>query len=155
MLPFFIIIQTVDWTVPKPGGGINEYMEILVKETTTLHKVLSRYLALSVVEVREGFFALPLPIGNLVIDSTDRPSLHFQYVMTQVFAAINHRLSEEYGAIYLPDQEAKTRFVSHSFKNRFILFDYSYQGCLRMQSTCSKNFLRLRMLVHRIGCLRL
>jgi vacuolar protein sorting-associated protein 54 len=114
MLPFFIIIQTVDWTVPKPGGGVNEYMEILVKETTTLHKVLSRYLALSVVEVREGFFVLPLPIGNLVIYSTDRPSLHFQYVMTQVFAAINHRLSEEYGAIYLPDQEAKTRCVSHS-----------------------------------------
>ena len=29
--------------------------------------------------------------------------------MTQVFAAINHRLSEEYGAIVLPDQEAKAR----------------------------------------------
>ena len=33
--------------------------------------------------------------------------------MTQVFAAINHRLSEEYGAIYLPDQEAKARCVFH------------------------------------------
>jgi len=77
-------LKTVDWTVPKPGGGVNEYMEVLVKETTTLHKVLSRYLALSVVE----------------------------YVMTQVFAAINHRLSEEYGAIYLPDQEAKTRLLA-------------------------------------------
>lgn len=47
-----LLLQTVDWTVPKPGGGVNEYMEILVKETTTLHKVLSRYLALSVMEVR-------------------------------------------------------------------------------------------------------
>ena len=53
----FFFLQTVDWTVPKPGGGVNEYMEILVKETTTLHKVLSRYLALSVVEVRR--FLLP------------------------------------------------------------------------------------------------
>lgn len=79
-----LLLQAVDWTVPKPGGGVNEYMEILVKETTTLHKVLSRYLALSVVE----------------------------YVMTQVFAAINHRLSEEYGAIYLPDQEAKARLLA-------------------------------------------
>ncbi|KAF8912041.1 Vps54-like protein-domain-containing protein [Gymnopilus junonius] len=73
----------VDWSVPKPGGGVNDYMEILVKETVTLHKVLSRYLAPPVVE----------------------------YVMTQVFAAINHRLSEEYAALVLPDQEAKTRLL--------------------------------------------
>ena len=31
--------------------------------------------------------------------------------MTQVFAAINHRLSEEYAAIDLPSQEAKERCV--------------------------------------------
>lgn len=31
--------------------------------------------------------------------------------MTQVFAAINHGLSEEYGKIELPHQEAKDRFV--------------------------------------------
>ena len=80
--------------------------------------------------------------------------------MTQVFAAINHRLSEEYGAIYLPDQEAKTRcvFFFHGSRIDSMLFltkYHSYQGCLRMQSTYSKNSLRLRMLVHRIGCLRL
>lgn len=38
--------------MPKPGGGINAYMEVLVKETVTLHKVLSRYLATPIVEVR-------------------------------------------------------------------------------------------------------
>ena len=55
-----LLLQTVDWTLPKPGGGVNEYMEILVKETATLHKVLSRYLAPSVVEVRRFlFFCLP------------------------------------------------------------------------------------------------
>lgn len=31
--------------------------------------------------------------------------------MTQVFAAINHGLSEEYGKIELPHQEAKDRCV--------------------------------------------
>ena len=72
----FFFLQIVDWTVPKPGGGVNEYMEILVKETTTLHKVLSRYLALSVVEVR-SFLFLPF---TLVSYSTDRPSsLFFLY----------------------------------------------------------------------------
>lgn len=34
--------------------------------------------------------------------------------MTQVFAAINHRLSEEYGNIELPSLEAKNRFVINS-----------------------------------------
>jgi len=32
-----------------------------------------------------------------------------QHVMTQVVAAINHRLSEEYSAIDLKSQEAKDR----------------------------------------------
>ena len=32
--------------------------------------------------------------------------------MTQVFAGINHRLSEEYTKIELPSQEAKERCVS-------------------------------------------
>ncbi|KAH9483893.1 Vacuolar protein sorting-associated protein 54, chloroplastic [Psilocybe cubensis] len=76
-------LKNIDWTVPKPVGGVNSYMELLVKETVTLHKVLSRYLSPSVVE----------------------------YVMTQVFAAINHRLSEAYGVIELPDQESKTRLL--------------------------------------------
>lgn len=44
-------LQAVKWDVPKEGGGANDYMELLVKETVTLHKVLSRYLSLSIVEV--------------------------------------------------------------------------------------------------------
>lgn len=44
-------IQAVRWDVPKEGGVVNEYMEVLVKETVTLHKVLSRYLPSSIVEV--------------------------------------------------------------------------------------------------------
>ena len=50
--------------------------------------------------------------------------------MTQVFAAINHRLSEEYGAIDLPDQEAKSRCVLHLYKYGFMLFKTFY--CIRL-----------------------
>ncbi|KAG6889819.1 hypothetical protein C0995_014296 [Termitomyces sp. Mi166 len=87
-------LQAVDWNVPKPGGGVNDYVEILVKETVTLHKVLSRYLSVPVVEV-------PFLLSLFVL-----------YVMTQVFAAINHGLSEEYNKIELPNQEAKTRLLA-------------------------------------------
>ncbi|EEB91215.1 hypothetical protein MPER_10460, partial [Moniliophthora perniciosa FA553] len=74
----------IDWNVPKSGGGVNDYMELLVKETVTLHKVLSRYLSSTVVED----------------------------VMSQVFAAINHRLSEEYSKFELPHAEAKMRLLA-------------------------------------------
>jgi vacuolar protein sorting-associated protein 54 len=53
--------QAVDWNVPKLGGGVNEYMEVLVKETVTLHKVLSRYLSTPIVEVRVGRISMILP----------------------------------------------------------------------------------------------
>ncbi|KAI5124293.1 hypothetical protein M0805_008901 [Coniferiporia weirii] len=74
-------LQNVDWSLTR--DGVNEYMTVLVKETVTLHKVLSRYLQEGVLE----------------------------YIMTQVFAAINHRLSEEYGKIELPNQDAKDRMM--------------------------------------------
>jgi len=77
-------LQAVNWEIPRQGDGVNDYMELLVKETVTLHKVLSRYLSAPIVE----------------------------YVMSQVFAAINHRLSEEYGQIELQSQEAKDRMLA-------------------------------------------
>ncbi|TFY63612.1 hypothetical protein EVG20_g6246 [Dentipellis fragilis] len=77
-------LQSVRWDLPPPKPGVNSYMELLVKETVTLHKVLSRYLSSAVVE----------------------------YVMSQVFAAINHRLSEEYTNIELPSPEAKARLLA-------------------------------------------
>ena len=75
-------------------------MELLVKETVTLHKVLSRYLSTPIVEVRRlnSLLLLLLTVS--------------QYVMSQVFAAINHRLSEEYGQIELQSQGAKDRHVT-------------------------------------------
>ena len=41
----------MDWKVPKEGGGPNDYMARLVKETVTLHTILSRYLRADIVEV--------------------------------------------------------------------------------------------------------
>ncbi|KAF7311494.1 Vps54 domain-containing protein [Mycena kentingensis (nom. inval.)] len=69
--------RTVDWATPR--DGVNGYMTLLVKETVTLHKVLSRHLSVAVVED----------------------------VMAQVFAAINHRLSEEYAKLVLPSEDAR------------------------------------------------
>ncbi|KAJ7074201.1 retrograde transporter [Mycena amicta] len=69
--------QSVDWAVPREG--VNSYMTVLVRETVTLHKVLSRHLSAAIVED----------------------------VMVQVFAAINHRLSEEYAKVVLPNEEAR------------------------------------------------
>ncbi|KAI0313659.1 Vps54-like protein-domain-containing protein [Amylostereum chailletii] len=86
-------LQAIRWEVPPLKPGVNDYMELLVKETVTLHKVLSRYLSSTVVE----------------------------YVMSQVFAAINHRLSEEYTKIDLPSLEAKERMMAdaHHLKSKF------------------------------------
>ena len=44
-------LNAIRWDAPAAQPGTNEYMELLVKETVTLHKVLSRYLASPVVEV--------------------------------------------------------------------------------------------------------
>jgi vacuolar protein sorting-associated protein 54 len=45
-------LNTIRWDVSPAKPGVNDYMELLVKETVTLHKVLSRYLSSTVVEVR-------------------------------------------------------------------------------------------------------
>ncbi|KAF8609922.1 Vps54-domain-containing protein [Ceratobasidium sp. AG-I] len=76
-------LHDIDWAIPSPKPPPNSYMEVLVKETATLHKVLTRYLSGHASEL----------------------------IMSQIFAAINHRLSEEYGKIDLPSQEAKDRLL--------------------------------------------
>jgi vacuolar protein sorting-associated protein 54 len=43
-------LQAVDWAKSRPG--VNGYMEMLVKETVTLHKVLTRWTSAPIVEVR-------------------------------------------------------------------------------------------------------
>jgi len=45
-------LQEIRWDVPPPQQGPNAYAEQLVKETVTLHKVLSKYLGGGSTEVR-------------------------------------------------------------------------------------------------------
>lgn len=63
-------MQEIQWDAPAPGPGPNTYMEVLVKETVTLHKVLSKYLPAPTVEVGRH-----LTLGVALID----PSLHAAY----------------------------------------------------------------------------
>jgi len=46
-------LSDIQWDQPPAKAGPNPYMEVLVKETVTLHKVLSKYLSNPVVEVRK------------------------------------------------------------------------------------------------------
>ena len=70
---------------------------MLVKETATLHKVLSKYLAPQTVEVSCN--------GTGIGTEVDV----WQGVMSEVLAAIVHRLSEEYGKIELKSDDGKKR----------------------------------------------
>lgn len=77
-------LQEIDWEAAAPSEGkVNAYMETLVKETGTLHKVLLKYLA-----------------GNAL-----------EIVMMQVLSAINSRLAEEFSKIPLKSQTAKDRML--------------------------------------------
>lgn len=58
-------------------------MESLIKEHTTLHKVLSRFMQAATVE----------------------------YIMMQVFSALNAGLAEEYGKINVRTEAAKERMM--------------------------------------------
>ncbi|OCF43342.1 hypothetical protein I317_02780 [Kwoniella heveanensis CBS 569] len=76
-------LREIDWEAEPAKDGPRAYAEMLVKETATLHKVLSKYLAMSTVEV----------------------------VMSEVIGAIVHRLSEEYGKVEFKSEDAKKRML--------------------------------------------
>ena len=77
-------LQEIDWEVERAGeGGPTAYMQTLVKETATLHKVLYKYL----------------------------PGSALETVMLQVLSAINSRLAEEYGKIVIKSDEARERIL--------------------------------------------
>jgi Vps54-like protein len=57
-------LQEIPWDVPPPRPGPNAYVEQLVKETITLHKVLSKYLGGGSTEVRLPDVETGLPPSN-------------------------------------------------------------------------------------------
>ncbi|WWD16451.1 hypothetical protein CI109_100877 [Kwoniella shandongensis] len=76
-------LREIDWEATPEKDGPRAYAEMLVKETATLHKVLSKYLASSTVEG----------------------------VMSEVISAIVSRLSDEYGKVEFKSDEAKKRML--------------------------------------------
>ncbi|BGP29936.1 hypothetical protein JCM10296v2_001688 [Rhodotorula toruloides] len=77
-------LSGINWEEPAPKADApNAYMEGLVKEHITLHKVLSRFLQAQTV----------------------------QQIMSQVFKALDTRLGELYGRVELRSQQAKDRML--------------------------------------------
>ncbi|KAG8787950.1 hypothetical protein FRC15_007011 [Serendipita sp. 397] len=75
-------LRTVQWDAPaegSPADGPNSYMQGLIREAVTLHKVLTKYLGSTATEP----------------------------IMSQIFASMIRRLEEEYQTIPLPSAEAK------------------------------------------------
>jgi hypothetical protein len=61
-----------------------------------------------------------------------------QYVMSEVFATINHRLSEEYTRIELPTPDAKDRCVHSQPTSAYPNMALAH-GCLALPTTdCSR-----------------
>ncbi|KAG8904512.1 hypothetical protein FRB99_001645 [Tulasnella sp. 403] len=54
-------LADIQWDVPPIKPGPNAYMEVLVKETVTLHKVLSKYLPTPIVEKLSGLKGVTVP----------------------------------------------------------------------------------------------
>ena len=84
-------LQEIDWEADEAGP--HAYMQTLVKETATLHKVLYKYL----------------------------PGSALETVMLQVLSAINSRLAEEYGKITVKSDAAKERILEDAkfMKSKF------------------------------------
>ncbi|MBW0554016.1 hypothetical protein O181_093731 [Austropuccinia psidii MF-1] len=77
-------LQAIDWESLKSSlSDPNPYLENLLKEVTTLHRVLSRYLLTSTL----------------------------QAIMTQVFSAIHLTLSEEFSKANIQSAHAKERLL--------------------------------------------
>ncbi|TYJ51446.1 hypothetical protein B9479_007981 [Cryptococcus floricola] len=76
-------LREIKWESTPTKEGPNSYAEMLVKESATLHKVLSKYVASATVE----------------------------HVMGDVIEAIARRLSEEFGKVELKSEEAKKRML--------------------------------------------
>lgn len=76
-------LEGVDWDAAASDDRPNGYMEALVKEHVTLHKVLSRFLQAPTVE----------------------------FIMGQVFSALNVRLADEFARINVRTEKAKRRML--------------------------------------------
>ncbi|CAI2170355.1 9227_t:CDS:10 [Funneliformis geosporum] len=76
--------QAINWDEESTNEAPNKYMEILVKETTTLHKVLNKYLPIEIL----------------------------QNVMTEIFKSSSTKLAEEIGNVKITTAIGKKRLMT-------------------------------------------
>jgi len=79
------IMKMVDWE--KDHKGVNTYMETLTKETSTLHKVLSKHL----------------------------PSETVRGIMQPVFKSYKEQWGKAFGNVVLGSEDARNRYVASCF----------------------------------------
>ena len=77
-------MRKIDWDANTGSQHINSYMETLVKETTTLHKVLSKHL----------------------------PEVAVQMIMEPVFHSYREQWGKAFAEVEVKTSEGKQRYVS-------------------------------------------
>jgi vacuolar protein sorting-associated protein 54 len=75
-------MKSIEWDVPS-SGSVSPYMEVLAKETTTLHKVLSKFLS--------------------------PPTVHM--IMVPVFKSYKEQWGKAFGEVVVVTEEGKQRYL--------------------------------------------
>ena len=81
-------MKKIDWDAPSSGQGVSPYMETLVKETMTLHKVLSKHL----------------------------PDVTVQTIMGPVFASYREQWGKAFAEVGLQTVAGKERYAHRPSK---------------------------------------
>jgi len=123
-------LNAIRWDAPPAKPGVNEYMELLVKETVTLHKVLSRYLASAVVEVCRHTNPNALTTDDVRFVVRDDPSLRRH--QSQAFGRVRQDRA--------PDSrsERAVRSLVHS-NLHLLLTNAPIAVYLQTRATCTRN----------------
>ena len=79
------VMKKIDWDSDIGVQGVNSYMELLIKETTTLHKVLSKHL----------------------------PEMTVRMVMDPVFSSYREQLGRAFADAEVKKPTGKQRYVTH------------------------------------------
>lgn len=78
-------MKTIDWE--KDANAVNTYMETLTKETSTLHRVLSKHL----------------------------PTITVRNIMEPVFRSYKEQWGKAFGGVVLGSEDGRNRYVHFAF----------------------------------------
>jgi hypothetical protein len=123
-------LNAIRWDAPPAKPGTNEYMELLVKETVTLHKVLSRYLASAVVEVCRNINSSSLTTDDLWVAVRDDTSL--RCYQSQAFRRVQQDR---------PPNSRRERAVRSLARSHLLslLTNTHFTAYLQTRATCTRN----------------